>query len=441
MKKFNIVGFILTLFILLIMQSLSSQTNYDDIIDKKVKAIEQKVINWRHDFHQNPELGNREFRTAEIITKHLQSLGMEVKTKVGVTGLVGILKGDKPGPVIALRADMDALPVTEKNDLSYKSIVISTYNGKETGVMHACGHDGHVAILMGVAEILSSMKKNLSGTIKFIFQPAEEGTPIGEEGGAKLMIKEGVLQNPKVDVIFGLHLSAGNEVGKITYRPAATMAGSADFKITVIGKASHGAAPWTSIDPVVISAQIINNIQTIVSRNVNLKENAAVVTIGAINGGNRNNIIPEKVEMIGNIRTFSNEDETLVFNRFRTLAEKTAEASGATAIVELPYSMHYPVTFNNVSLTSLMIPSLIKTVGSENVKLITPETGAEDFSYFAQEVPGLYFFIGGCAKGNDVNNVAPHHTSEFIIDDSSLKTGVSVLCNLVFDYPKLHKKY
>ena len=440
MKKFNIVGFILTLFILLIMQSLSSQTNYDDIIDKKVKAIEQKVINWRHDFHQNPELGNREFRTAEIITKHLQSLGMEVKTKVGVTGVVGILKGDKPGPVIALRADMDALPVTEKNDLSYKSIVISTYNGKETGVMHACGHDGHVAILMGVAEILSSMKKNLSGTIKFIFQPAEEGTPIGEEGGAKLMIKEGVLQNPKVDVIFGLHLSAGNEVGKITYRPAATMAGSADFKITVIGKASHGAAPWTSIDPVVISAQIINNIQTIVSRNVNLKENAAVVTVGAINGGNRNNIIPEKVEMIGTIRTFSNEDETLVFNRFRTLAEKTAEASGATAIVELPYSMHYPVTFNNVSLTSLMIPSLIKTVGSENVKLITPETGAEDFSYFAQEVQGLYFFIGGCAKGNDVNNVAPHHTSEFIIDDNSLKTGVSVFCNLVFDYPKLHKK-
>ena len=440
MKKFNIVGFILTLFILLIMQSLSSQTNYDDIIDKKVKAIEQKVINWRHDFHQNPELGNREFRTAEIIAKHLQSLGMEVKTKVGVTGVVGILKGDKPGPVIALRADMDALPVTEKNDLSYKSIVISTYNGKETGVMHACGHDGHVAILMGVAEILSSMKKDLSGTIKFIFQPAEEGTPIGEEGGAKLMIKEGVLQNPKVDVIFGLHLSAGNEVGKITYRPAATMAGSADFKITVIGKASHGAAPWTSIDPVVISAQIINNIQTIVSRNVNLKENAAVVTVGAINGGNRNNIIPEKVEMIGTIRTFSNEDETLVFNRFRTLAEKTAEASGATAIVELPYSMHYPVTFNNVSLTSLMIPSLIKTVGSENVKLITPETGAEDFSYFAQEVPGLYFFIGGCAKGNDVNNVAPHHTSEFIIDDSSLKTGVSVFCNLVFDYPKLYKK-
>jgi len=441
MKKFNIVGFILTLFILLIMQSLSSQTNYDDIIDKKVKAIEQKVINWRHDFHQNPELGNREFRTAEIITKHLQSLGMEVKTKVGVTGVVGILKGDKPGPVIALRADMDALPVTEKNDLSYKSIVISTYNGKETGVMHACGHDGHVAILMGVAEISSSMKKDLSGTIKFIFQPAEEGTPIGEEGGAKLMIKEGVLQNPKVDVIFGLHLSAGNEVGKITYRPAATMAGSADFKITVIGKASHGAAPWTSIDPVVISAQIINNIQTIVSRNVNLKENAAVVTVGAINGGIRNNLIPAKVEMIGTIRTFSNEDETLVFNRFRTLAEKTAEASGATAIVELPYSMHYPVTFNNVSLTSLMIPSLIKTVGSENVKLITPETGAEDFSYFAQEVPGLYFFIGGCAKGNDVNNVAPHHTSEFIIDDSSLKTGVSVLCNLVFDYPKLHKKY
>ncbi len=429
------------LFIALIYGDLFlSQTNYEALIVKKVSAIEHKVINWRHDFHQNPELGNREFRTAEIIAKHLQSLGMEVQTKVGLTGVVGILKGDKPGPVIALRADMDALPIKEKNDLPYKSTVISTYNGKETGVMHACGHDGHVAILMGVAEILSGMKKDLRGTVKFIFQPAEEGTPIGEEGGAKLMVKEGVLNNPKVDVIFGLHLGAGIEVGKITYRPAATMAGTGDFKITVIGKASHGASPWTSIDPIVVSSQIVNSLQTIVSRNVNIKENAAVVTVGAINGGNRFNIIPEKVEMVGTIRTFSDEDENLVFNRVRTIAEKTAEAAGATAIVELPYSMHYPVTFNNILLTNSMVPSLVKSVGLENVILVTPETGAEDFSYFAQEVPGLYFFIGGCAKGNDVNLAAPHHTAEFIIDDSSLKTGMTVFCNLVFDYLELHKK-
>ena len=253
MRQFYFLKASLLFFVLIYGDLFLSQTNYEALIVKKVSAIEQKVINWRHDFHQNPELGNREFRTAEIIAKHLQSLGMEVQTKVGLTGVVGILKGDKPGPVIALRADMDALPIKEKNDLPYKSTVISTYNGKETGVMHACGHDGHVAILMGVAEILSGMKKDLRGTVKFIFQPAEEGTPIGEEGGAKLMVKEGVLNNPKVDVIFGLHLGAGIEVGKITYRPAATMAGTGDFKITVIGKASHGASPWTSIDPIVVS--------------------------------------------------------------------------------------------------------------------------------------------------------------------------------------------
>ena len=440
MRQFYFLKFPILFFALIYCNLFLSQTNYEALIVKKVSAIEQKVINWRHDFHQNPELGNREFRTAEIITKHLQSLGMEVQTKVGFTGVVGILKGDKPGPVIALRADMDALPIIEKNDLPYKSTVISSYNGKETGVMHACGHDGHVAILMGVAEILSGMKKDLRGTVKFIFQPAEEGTPIGEEGGAKLMVKEGVLNNPKVDVIFGLHLGAKLEVGKITYRPAATMAGTGDFKITVIGKASHGAFPWTSIDPIVVSAQIVNSLQTIVSRNVNIKDNAAVLTVGAINGGNRFNIIPEKVEMVGTIRTFSDEDEKLVFNRVRTIAEKTAEAAGATAIVELPYSVHYPVTFNNVSLTNSMVPSLVKSVGLENVILVTPETGSEDFSFFAKEVPGLYFFIGGCAKGNDVNLAAPHHTAEFIIDDSSLKPGMTVFCNLVFDYLELHKK-
>jgi amidohydrolase len=420
--------------------AIAQKNNSSAAIKTAADKMEQKVIDWRHDFHQNPELANRETRTAAIIAKHLQSLGIEVKTGVAHTGVVGILKGDKPGPVIALRADMDGLPVTEKNELPFASKVKTVYNGKETGVMHACGHDGHVAILMGVAEILSGMKKELKGTVKFIFQPAEEGAPKGEEYGAALMVKEGVLENPKVDVIFGLHMDAQIEAGKITYHPAGTMAGTGDVKITVKGKPSHGASPWESIDPIVVAAQIINNLQTIVSRNVNLTENAAVVTIGAINGGNRFNIISEEVEMLGTIRTFSNADETLVFNRVKQVAEKTAESAGAMAVVELPYSVHYPVTFNNVALTTAMLPSLQKSVGAENVLLVPADTGAEDFSFFAQKVPGLYFFIGGLPKGKDPKTSGPHHTPQFIIDDSSFKTGLNALCNLVFDYMEMNKK-
>ncbi|HSH19654.1 MAG TPA: amidohydrolase [Draconibacterium sp.] len=415
-------------------------TDYNAIITSSADKIEQKVINWRHDIHQHPELGNRETRTSAIIAKHLQSLGLEVKTGVAVTGVVGILQGDKPGPVIALRADMDALPVTENNDLPFASKVITTYNGKETGVMHACGHDGHVAILMGVAEILSGMKKDLKGTVKFIFQPAEEGVPKGEEGGAELMVKEGVLENPKVEVIFGLHMDAQIEVGKITYRPAGTMAGVGDFKITVHGKPSHGSQPWLAIDPIVVSAEIINSLQTIVSRNVNLTENPAVITVGAIEGGNRSNIISQQVVMLGTVRTLSNEDETMVFNRIRQVAEKTAEAAGATAIVELPYSSHYPVTFNNEALTMAMLPSLQKSAGAENVKLAPAKTIAEDFSFYAEKVPGLFFFLGGLTKGKDPLTSGPHHTPEFLIDDSSFKTGVVAFCNLVFDYAEMNAK-
>ena len=421
-------------------QLTTAQNNYKELISKKANEIEPKVIAWRHDFHEHPELANRETRTAAIIAKHLQSLGIEVKTNVAVTGVVGILKGDKPGPVIALRADMDALPVTEKNDLPFASKVKTTYNGKETDVMHACGHDGHVAILMGVAEILAGMKKDLKGTVKFIFQPAEEGAPKGEEGGAELMVKEGVMENPKVDAVFGLHMSAQLEVGKIAYHPAGAMAGAADFKITVTGKASHGAAPWSSVDPIVISAEIINSLQTIVSRNVNLTENPAVVTVGAINGGNRFNIIPEQVEMVGTVRTFTDADEKMIFERIRQIATKTAEASGATAVVSVPYSVHYPVTFNNVELTTAMLPSLQKAAGKDNVQIGTPITGSEDFSFFAQKAPGLYFFIGGLPKGKDPKTSGPHHTSEFIIDDSSFKTGVNAFCNLVFDYMDMNKK-
>lgn len=420
--------------------SIAQKTDYDAAIRTSADKIEQKVINWRHDFHQNPELGNRETRTAAIVAKHLQSLGLEVKTGVAVTGVVGILKGDKPGPVIALRADMDALPITETNDLPFASKVVTTYNGKETGVMHACGHDGHTAILMGVAEVLSGMKKELKGTVKFIFQPAEEGAPKGEEGGAELMVKEGVLENPKVDVIFGLHMDALVEVGKITYHPGGTMAAVGDFRITVEGKPSHGSQPWLSVDPIVVSAEIINSLQTIVSRNVNLTENPAVVSVGAIEGGNRSNIISPQVVMLGTVRTFTGEDENMVFSRIRQIAEKTAEAAGASAVVELPYSSHYPVTFNNEALTATMLPSLQKTAGVGNVILAPAKTGSEDFSFYAQKVPGLFFFLGGMQKGKDPKTAGPHHTPEFMIEDSSFKTGVIALCNLVFDYGDMNKK-
>ena len=433
MKKKHIL---LACIMLLSFPKLNAQSNN---LERNFKDIEQKVIDWRRDIHQNPELGNREFRTATLVAKHLRSLGMEVKTEVGVTGVIGVLKGGLPGPVVALRADMDALPVLERTPVSFASKATTFYEGKETAVMHACGHDSHVAILMGVAEILSGMQKELKGTVKFIFQPAEEGAPKGEEGGAQLMVKEGALNNPKVDVIFGLHINAQVEVGKITYRPGGMFAGVGDMKITVKGKSSHGAEPWSSVDPIVVSAQIINNLQTIVSRNVNVTKNAAVVTIGAIHGGNRSNIIPEQVEMLGTVRTLSEADEKLVFERIRQIVTKTAEANGTEATLELPYSSHYPVTFNNIALTAKMLPSLQKSTGAENVVLVPAETGAEDFSFFANEVPGFYFYVGALPKGKDPETSAPHHTPEFYLDESGFITGVNAMVNLVVDYMEMKK--
>lgn len=431
---------LLFLFLAIIQNGFTQKKNNNTAINTAIAKMEQKVIAWRHDFHQYPELGNRETRTATIIARHLQSLGIEVKTNIAKTGVVGILKGNKPGPVIALRADMDGLPVTEKTNLPFASKAKGIYNGQEVGVMHACGHDAHVAILMGVAEILAGMKKELKGTVKFIFQPAEEGSQKGEEGGAELMVKEGVLEDPKVDVIFGLHMNAQVEVGKITYRPGSTFAGVADMKITVKGKPAHGAKPWISVDPIVVASQIVGSLQTIVSRNVNIAENAAVVTIGTIHGGTRFNIIADQVEMTGTIRTLSATDEANVFGRIKQIAEKTAEAAGATAVVEIPCSAHYPVTFNNEALTAAMLPSFQKTVGKENVLLVAPETISEDFSFFAQKVPGLYFYIGGMPKGKDPATAASHHTPDFFIDDSAYKTGLNVFCNLVFDYMEMNKK-
>jgi amidohydrolase len=398
--------------------------------------IEQRVIDWRRDFHANPELGNREFRTAEIVAKHLRSLNIDVTTGIAKTGVVGILKGGLPGPVIALRADMDALPITERANIPFASKIKTTYNGNETGVMHACGHDAHTAILMGVAEILAGMRKDLRGTIKFIFQPAEEGAPEGEENGAKLMIKEGVMDNPKVDVVFGLHVSAETPVGQISYKPAGFMASASDMKIIVKGAGSHGASPWMGVDPIVTAAQIVNNLQTIISRNLKLIDNPAIVTIGAINGGNRSNIIPEKVEMLGTIRTFTAGDEKMIFDRVRTIVTKTAESNGATAEIILPYTFSYPVTFNDTSLVRKMLPSLQRTTGAEKTVLVSAITGAEDFSFFQQKVPGFFFQLG--AKPLNAKATS-HHTADFFLDESSFKLGVNAFTNLVLDYMDMNK--
>ncbi len=409
-------------------------------VKQAADRIEQKVISWRRDFHEHPELGNREVRTAEIIAKHLRSLGMEVKTGVATTGVVGILKGGKPGPVVALRADMDGLPVTERTPVSFASKAQTTYNGQQVGVMHACGHDTHMAILMGVADVLAGMQKDLKGSVKFMFQPAEEGVPKGEAGGAEEMIKQGVLDNPKVDVVFGLHINAQTEVGEITYRPGGTMASVNDMKITVKGRSSHGAYPWMSVDPIVVSAQIINALQTIVSRNLDVTQNGGVVTIGAINGGNRSNIIPEQVEMLGTLRALTNEDEKMLIDRVKQVATKTAEAAGAIAEVIIPYSNHYPVTYNDPALTAKMLPSMQKSAGAEHVNVRPAVTGAEDFSFFQQKVPGLFFFLGGLPKGKDPTTSAGHHTPDFFIDDSGLKLGVNTLANLAIDYMNMTAK-
>lgn len=418
---------------LLLSAAAQAQTDYAKI-SAQADKLESKVIAWRRDFHANPELGNRENRTAEVIAKHLKSLGLEVKTGVAHTGVVAVLKGDKPGPVVALRADMDALPVTERVNLPFASKVKTQYNGQEVGVMHACGHDTHVSILMGVAELLTSMKKDLKGSVKFIFQPAEEGVPFGEQGGAELMVKEGVLENPKVDAIFGLHIKSEVEAGQIAYHTGGFMASVNDMRIVVKGKQAHGANPWKSVDPIVTAAQIINNLQTIVSRNLNITENPGVVTIGSIKGGVRSNIIPEEVEMMGTIRAFSKEDEALLIQRIKTIATKTAEAAGAEVSIQIPYASHYPVTYNNPALTSKMIPTLEKTAGANNVFVRAPETGAEDFSFFQEKIPGLFFFLGGSPKGSDPKTRPAHHTPEFFIDESGLMLGVKALTNLTLDY-------
>jgi amidohydrolase len=418
-------------FSLLIIGSAFGQKN-DEKIRKLSDKIEQKVIEWRRHVHQNPELSNREFETAKYIETHLRSLGISVQTGVAKTGVVGILKGKKPGKVVALRADIDALPVTERNDLPFKSNVRSTYNGKETGVMHACGHDSHVAILMGVAEVLSQMKNDIHGTIKFIFQPAEEGAPKGEEGGAELMVKEGVLKNPDVDAIFGLHIAAGLDAGKITYKSGGIMAASQSYQIDVMGKQAHGSRPWASVDPIVASAQIINGLQTIISRESELTKEGAVITVGMINAGIRSNIIPEKATIVGTIRTLDYDMQDFINKRMKEMVPDIAKAFRAEASIEIEKG--YPITFNHVELTSQMLPTLQRIALKENVIEVDAITGAEDFSFFQQKVPGLYFFLGGKPLGLSPEKAAGHHTPDFILDESGFVLGVKTLSALALDY-------
>lgn len=407
-------------------------------LDQMAKEIEPKVIEWRRHFHQYPELSNREVKTAAKVAEHLRALGMEVKTGIAKTGVVGLLKGGKPGPVVALRADMDALPVTERNSLPFASKVTTTFNEKETGVMHACGHDAHVAILMAVAEILTKNKAQLKGSVKFIFQPAEEGPPAGEEGGAGLMVKEGVLENPKVDVIFGLHVRAIAPLGHIEYRPMGLMAASDWFTIKVYGKQAHGAAPWLGVDPIVVSSQIIAGLQTIVSRQTKLTQEAAVLSVGRINAGIRENIIPEYAEMAGTIRTLDPEMQKIIHEKLKLTATKIAESAGARA--EVIIDSKTPVTYNDPALTEKMVPSLNRAAGIQNVVRINADTGAEDFAYFQQKVPGLYFFVGACPPETDIAKAPSHHTPDFMMDERSMVTGVKALVNLTFDYMNMSQK-
>tara|TARA_R110000868_G_scaffold65854_2_gene196719 strand:- start:224 stop:1495 length:1272 start_codon:yes stop_codon:yes gene_type:complete len=407
-----------------------ANSNAQTDLEQQYADIESKVIEWRRHFHQNPELSNREFKTGKKIAEHLKSLGIEVQTGVAHTGVVGILKGDSSGKVIALRADIDALPVTERNNLPFKSEIKTTFLNTETGVMHACGHDTHIAILMAVAEILSKNKDKINGTVKFIFQPAEEGPPPGEEGGAKLMIKEGVLENPKVDAIFGLHINSETPVGTIKYKTEGIMAAVERFVINVKGKQTHGSQPWSGVDPILISAKIIDGLQTIISREAKLIDEAAVITVGKITSGTRFNIIPESTELIGTVRTLNPEMKEMILRRMKEMVETIAKAYGGEASIS--FENFTAITYNNINLVNKMLPALIKVAGEDQVIIMKATTGGEDFSYYQEKIPGFYFFIGGMTVGNA--HSSPHHTPDFIIDESGMLLGVKALTQITFDF-------
>ncbi|MGZ5238587.1 MAG: amidohydrolase [Caldimonas sp.] len=402
-------------------------------IDAAAPLLEPRVVEWRRDIHANPELGNREFRTAALVAEHLKGLGFdEVRTGVAHTGVVGLLRGALPGPVVALRADMDALPVPEEVDVPFASKVKAQWNGESVGIMHACGHDTHVAILMGVAELLAGLRAGLRGSVKFIFQPAEEGAPDGEEGGAKMMVAEGALENPVPQAIFGLHVTSRLPVGVIGYRPGPTMASADRLQITVHGRQTHGAMPWFGVDPIVTAAQVVLGLQTVVSRQTDITREPAVVTIGMIRGGLRQNIIPDKVEMLGTIRSFDEEMQDEIHERVATLAESISRGSRAGCTVCI--TKHYPVTVNDPALTEKMVPTLGRVAGAGRLDLINKVLGSEDFSFFQRVVPGMFFFVGVVPHGTSMKEAAPNHSPRFYVDEACLVVGVRALAHLACDF-------
>ena len=410
-------------------------------LDQQAKEMENQVIEWRRHFHQFPELSNRETKTGAYIAEYLKGLGLEVQYPVAKTGVVALLKTGKPGPVIALRADIDALPVTERGNLPFGSKEKVLYNGAETGVMHACGHDSHMAILMAVAQILVKNKSELKGTIKFIFQPAEEGPPVGEEGGAPLMVKEGVLENPKVEAIFGLHIQSMRPLGQIGYRSGGMMAASDNFYITVKGKQAHGAAPWKGVDPIVIGSEIVNGLQTIVSRQIDLTNEAAIITVGKFHAGVRENIIPEEATLSGTIRTLDVGMQNIIHERIKLMATKIAESGGATA--EVTIKKLTPVTYNDPALTAKMLPSLMHATGEKNVVDIPADTGAEDYAFYQQKIPGLFFFVGAMPPDADPSKLS-HHTPDFFVDERGFLTGLKAMLQVSVDYllmPQTHTDF
>ena len=422
------INFLLIISSLFVTHAQTSDVLIKDLIAKNLT----ETIELRHWFHQNAELSNREFKTSERIAQELKKIGLNPKTGIAKTGIVAVLNEGKPGPVVALRADIDGLPVKERADLPWASKMTGVYNGEKVPVMHACGHDTHTAILLATAKVLYNIKDQIPGQVKFIFQPAEEGPPPGEEGGAELMVKEGVLTNPDVDAIFGLHISSKSTAGQVLLKPGSIMAAVDEFKIDLTGVQTHGSTPWTGIDPIVTASQMINSIQTIVSRSMPLTAAAAVVTIGSIHGGVRSNIIPEKLYMLGTIRTLDDSMRATVLKRLDEIVQNVAAANNVKA--DLTFMNSYPVTYNDPELYKKMLPTLKRVCGADNVNYMDAITGAEDFSFFQKKVPGLYFFIGGSSEGMDLDLVAPHHTPDFYVDDSALETGVVSMTSLTMDY-------
>ncbi len=412
---------------------------FDAVIADKADAIEPRVIAWRRDIHENPELGNREVRTSALVARHLRELGFDaVREKVAHTGVVGVLKGGLPGPVVALRADMDALPVAEEVDVPFASEVRAQWNGQDCGVMHACGHDAHTSILMGVAEVLAGLRERIPGTVKFIFQPAEETPPIGEEGGARMMIEEGCLQDPDVGAIFGLHVTSIHQTGTIGYRSGAMMASADDFRVFVRGTQTHAAMPWRGVDPIVVSSQIVLGLQTIVSRQMNIAHEPSIVTVGVFHGGVRHNIIPDEVKLEGTIRTFDEEQREQIHGHVERITKLIAEAGGATAKVHI--HRWYDVTVNHPGLTEWSVPTLQRVAGAENVKVVDKVCGAEDFSFFQKAVPGFFYFMGCTPPEKDARTAAPNHSPRFYVDEKCLKLGVKTLATLALDWLATHRE-